>query len=192
MRTIVLVGCGLGAKDAPYDDPDVEIWGMGRHWRWMPRCDRIFEMHDPDIWRSYLGVNPAVYAAQLREAGPSVVVRRRIPSLPKATVYPMVMVENLIGGPYFVSSASYMLALAIVREPELILLFGINVLEVEEYVYQRPNLEYLLGLARGRGIKFKAHKESALCTMPLPAYGTTEWFAAGADTEMKRRFRREG
>lgn len=33
----------------------------------------------------------------------------------------------------------------------------------DEYGYQRPNCEYLIGLARGRGIKVVIPDESPLC-----------------------------
>ncbi len=86
--------------------------------------------------------------------------------------YPIEDVTALIGNatgkktPYLESSIAYMLALAILelKPGDRVAIFGVDLHCDSEYAYQRPNLEYLIGLARGRGIKVIIPPQSALLT----------------------------
>lgn len=80
----------------------------------------------------------------------------------KARAYPLARVRALRGRNYFCSSIAYMIAHAILLEPEEIGLWGVDLAEDGEYVTQRPNVEWWLGFAEGRGIKVTVAKESAL------------------------------
>lgn len=66
------------------------------------------------------------------------------------------------------SSIAYMLDVAISRKPEAIGLYGVSMAGDEEYAYQRPNVAYLVGLARGRGIKVTIHPDSKLFASQWP------------------------
>ena len=66
------------------------------------------------------------------------------------------------GTPYLESSIAYMMALAILEKVDRIGIWGVDLHCESEYVYQRPNLEYLIGLARGKGIKVFIPPQSAL------------------------------
>lgn len=122
-----------------------ETWGLA----WDAEryeFDRVFEMHDwDDLLRTYerLGTYLEKLDAvdRLYMAGAY---------LPNATVYPFDEVAESVGD-YWCSSIAYMLALAIHEQAEEILLAGVTA--SDDYGYQRPNLEYLIGFARGRGIK---------------------------------------
>jgi hypothetical protein len=51
-------------------------------------------------------------------------------------------------------------------------IWGVDLHCESEYAYQRPNLEYLIGLARGRGMKVFIPPASALLTTKMDvAYG---------------------
>jgi len=63
---------------------------------------------------------------------------------------------------YLESSAAYMLDTAISNHPEEIHIWGIKMDADDEYQYQRANFEYLIGFARGRGIKVFIY-DSSLC-----------------------------
>ena len=62
------------------------------------------------------------------------------------------MVWN-IGRAYLTSTAAYALALAITEGVDEIKLYGVHGATELEYIQQRPCIEWLLGLAQGRGIK---------------------------------------
>lgn len=55
------------------------------------------------------------------------------------------------------------MALAIHEGAEEIGLWGVDMKDGEEYAYQRPNMEYLIGLAEGNGIGVFIHPDSSLC-----------------------------
>ena len=58
------------------------------------------------------------------------------------------------GREYLVGTANYAIAYAIYTEKyDVIDLYGIQLNTWEEWAYQRPNAEYLIGIAEGRGMK---------------------------------------
>lgn len=72
--------------------------------------------------------------------------------------------------PYFTSSLSYMLGMAILLGFEEILLVGFEMGNQTEYHYQRANAEYMIGFARGRGINVVVPDTSALLKGELYGY----------------------
>ncbi len=82
---------------------------------------------------------------------------------PNVEKYPFRQVAETIGEYYYNSSIAYAMALAIHEGAEEIGIYGVDMKADDEYGYQRPNMEYLVGLARGKGIKVHIPKESPLC-----------------------------
>ena len=76
--------------------------------------------------------------------------------VPTSVEYPLykVIFEVLGGRDYLIGTANYALAYAIYTgKYNPITLYGINLRSWEEWAYQRPNCELLIGIALGRGIK---------------------------------------
>jgi hypothetical protein len=76
--------------------------------------------------------------------------------VPTSVEYPLykVVYDVLKGRDYLVGTANYALAYAIYTgKYDVIDLYGVNLIAWEEWAYQRPNAEYLVGIAEGRGIK---------------------------------------
>lgn len=120
-----------------------EVWGMA----WDAEClqmDRVFEMHDKSL------IDPLLI--ERMQMCPRLYVQAPVSDLPAATVYPFDAVAKTTGA-YWCSSVAYMLALAIHEGAEEIALFGVD--GAEQYSYQHPNINFLLGLAMGRGIKVR-------------------------------------
>lgn len=123
-----------------------EVWGMG----WDPdalQMHRVFEMHDRATLA--LAQTPGGYFERLRDCA-RVYVHEPLPEVPEAVVYPFDAVAQTTGD-YWCSSVAYMLALAIHEGADEIALYGVD--GTEQYAYQHPNINYLLGLARGRGVR---------------------------------------
>jgi hypothetical protein len=167
-KKVALVGSASSSlQHVPWKDESIEIWGLG--WRKMKRCELYFEMHTMDM--SKRGALPPNYRQHLRELGKPVMMLDKHEDIPNSARYPIEQVIERLGpqldpyanGDYFVSSIGYMLAFAILIGVEEIHLYGIDLLCDEEYGYQRPNAEYMIGVARGLGIKVFIPKESALC-----------------------------
>jgi hypothetical protein len=83
------------------------------------------------------------------------------PEMRLSRTYPRGKIEKVFGA-YFTSSIAFMVAYAIAGGAQEISLFGIDMLGSDEYVYQRPCVEYLVGFARGRGITVNIPEKSAL------------------------------
>lgn len=88
----------------------------------------------------------------------------------KGHAYPLARVRALRGRNYFCSSVAYMIAHAILLQPDEIGVWGVDLAEDGEYAHQRPNAEWWLAFAEGRGIKITIPRESALLKAPY-VYG---------------------
>ena len=67
------------------------------------------------------------------------------------------------GPDYEVSSPAWMLMQAIAEGYQEIHIYGIHLATEWEYMYQRPNFEFLIGFAAGRGIKVLLPKAAPIC-----------------------------
>lgn len=90
--------------------------------------------------------------------------------IPMSVRYPIEDITKLVGKatgketPYLESSIAYMLALAVHEGVERVGIWGVDLHCESEWAYQRPNLEYLIGLARGKGVRVFIPPQSALMT----------------------------
>lgn len=178
-RKICILGSAESTKDlAPFDDPSWEIWGLA--WRFFdhPRMDACFEVHDEYQWPRY--VKPEIYGSWLKDPktdeGKEVPVYL-LPSVQqrykKCKAYPVDKAAELMGRNYFTSSFSYMLALAILEGATEIAIYGVDLVVGEEYEYQRPAAEFLLGMAQAKGIKLTIPSTSSLLKSSF-VYGVDE------------------
>ena len=167
-KKVAICGFAESYKSAPFNDASVDIWGLNELHKYLPRWHRWFELHDAET----LGVT----ARDLSEGEQ----RRHLAWLkqdhgkpiymqpafcdgrfPNAVPYPL---DRMIArfGRYFASSIAYMLALAIDEGYDWIGLYGVDLASDVEYPGQRPNAEYLVGMARGLGRTVVVAERSAL------------------------------
>lgn len=168
MRKIAIVGrCWSTRSDAPWDDNSWEIWGLA--WDPIPKVDRIFETHQN--FRRYMGTQEDgdYHVGGLRMAKVPVYMLERHEDIPQSIALDMVAITKAVGKtvqgtPYLESSIAYMVAQALLelKPGDRIGIWGVDLHCESEYAYQRPNLEYLIGLARGMGIKVYIPPQSAL------------------------------
>lgn len=152
---VAIIGLSPSTHDqAPWDDPTWEKWGLPWDSAWV-RMDRLFEMHDMRLLESKHSKRPKDYIARLQTANVPLYMQKAY--FPSAIAYPFKVAR------YYNSSVAYAMALAIHDGAEEIGLWGIDMADAEEYAYQRPNMEYLIGLAEGKGIKVYIPEESTLC-----------------------------
>ncbi len=178
-RKVAIIGKATNTRrQAPFHDPEWEIWGLG--WDDLSRMDRIYEIHEPQMWPLYFKNESAgkqmIYTAErygdyLRSVDVPLYMKEEYADFPASMRFPMEEVEALTGR-YLQSSIAYMLAHAILEDVETVGIWGVNMAGEGEYAYQRPNLEYLIGFARGRGMKVYIPPGSALLTGYKPGeYG---------------------
>jgi hypothetical protein len=159
---VAIIGLSPASHDmAPWADPEWEKWGMPWDEGYWLQCTRLFEMHDMRLLRSNHSRRKAGYMRRLQDMDCPLYMQEAYYA--SATRYPFEEVAKSIGGAYWNSSPAYMLALAIHEGAEEIGIYGVDLVDVDEYGYQKPNMEYLIGLARGKGIKVTIPDESALC-----------------------------
>lgn len=168
MRKVAVIGkCSNTRADAPIHDTSWEIWALG--WDPLPTCHRMFEMHN--YWRNFLGneEDAAAHRRWLMGQHVPVYMLQREEDIPTSVAYPMDAVADYCGRtyqgtPYLESSISYMVALAIYERVDRIGIWGCDLTTAGEYAYQRPNLEYLIGFARGKGISVYVPPQSSIMT----------------------------
>jgi hypothetical protein len=125
----------------------------------MARC---FELHPWSLLVGPHSKRKPSYFDLLREL-PCLYLQEWQGEVSNALVYPFERVAAAIGRPYWNSSISYAMALAIAEGAQEIALYGVDMKGDDEYGYQRPNMEWLVGVAEGRGIKVHIPDESPLC-----------------------------
>lgn len=176
--------------------PDNTPYGHPKNSRQLPRVDQLFEVHipveDPSRpfgYLKYISEFPCVWLCDER-ALPHFKGGRIYPEkgLKGTVTIQKVKIEDKETGrketrlvevpngdgefcPYmFTSSIAYMLAKAIVdceaNDIKQIGIWGVMQSSDNEYVYQRPGIQYFLWEAMQRGIKVVANRESCLFDMP--------------------------
>lgn len=159
---VAIVGLAPSTHDkAPFGDCEWEVWGLPwdkSSWAYM---NRLFEIHDIRWLKSDESTMPSDYLDFLKSVG--VPLYMQDDTLPGSTAYPVDEVVETIGAHYLNSSIAYAFALAIHEGAEEISLYGVDMKGEDEYGYQKPNMEYLIGFARGKGIKVTIPDESPLC-----------------------------
>jgi len=168
-KKICIVGFSESTRsDAPFDDPSYEFWGMNNLWKHVDApWSRWFEMHTPEFIERHRERWPE-YPEWLSNAQIPVYMLRSYPQYPSSVRYPIENVQRFLAGKnspedkYFSSTVSYAIALAMSEMPEEIAIYGVDMVKDTEWGHQRPNCEYLIGLARGSGINVPIPPRSAL------------------------------
>lgn len=166
-KRLAIVGFADSKKDAPYDDPSWEIWGLNDLHNSIKRWTRWFDIHTEENINEdvKLGRSPPDKCGigGLARLATPVYMQDKNPSVPNAVKFPLNEIldtfKNLTGRTYFTNSISYMLAFALYegiisgRQWEEIHVYGVDMAVGPEYIAQRPSCEYWIGLAEGMGIK---------------------------------------
>lgn len=188
-KKCAIVGFASSSRNmAPFNDPSFEIWGLNSLYALIPRWDRWFEIHPKehvvkDLHRAELqqiGVEHHKWLQQ--QAGPTlpdgtpnpaykpIFMQEAYPDIPASVAWPRAEINawtTAMFGPeaeldYFTSTPGEMVVHAIFEGYGEIHLYGIDLLQDEEYAYQRPGCEYWVGVARGLGIKVVVPSSSSL------------------------------
>jgi hypothetical protein len=170
-KKVAILGFAESWKLAPFGDPSIEVWGLNELHKYVPRWNRWWEVHDADT----LGVTARDLSEGEQKRHLEWLSRNHGPDkriymqpqfcdgrFPNAVPYQLDKMISLFGR-YFTSSIGYMVADAIVDGYSWIGLYGIDLASDVEYPHQRPNTEYLIGIARGLGREVVLAPTSAIC-----------------------------
>jgi hypothetical protein len=163
---VAVVGLAASTRSGTPFDSDWEVWGLPWDTELWPRFHRTFEIHAD--WKR---ANANAYIERLKECA-GLYMALAYPEVPNAQRFPVEDVAQTTTD-YLASSIAYMVALAIHERAQEIAIYGVNMEAAGEYGYQKPNLEYLIGLARGRGIVVTIHPDSPLCKFVNDKSGPT-------------------
>ena len=177
---------------APFNDPAWEIWGMNQLYRHIPRLDREFDIHanwrednvegtDHPAWLAQCGI--PVYMKDREPAVPTAVpypldiVTERVAGTRYFTstvsymiglaileIDRMVERDQMLLEEFRPDASVFDAFLAVQRAyfRYAIGIYGIDLIVGKEYDYQKACVEYLLGVAHGRGIDVIIPADSAL------------------------------
>lgn len=182
-RKIALCGFASSSRNlAPFGDPSFKIAGLNSLYPLIPRFDLWYEIHalshvQKNLQRAELqALGLDHYEWLTKQPGPGqdgykpIFMQDHYPEIPASVKWPRQEINEwaraLIGSDllwdYFTSTPGQMVATAIYQGYGEIHLYGVDLLQSEEYAYQRPGCEAWCALATGLGIKVVVPKESAL------------------------------
>jgi len=189
MKTVAIVGLASEtahyAKELPLNGE--EVWSLNTGAELYPemRPSRMFDMHPLWLMRSRQYNNG--YNEKLDHWGwlkaphsfPIYTVEDFSPLIPASVEYPVNEVALDVfsgiyrgGDPvaYFACTFNYMLGLAIHEKFERINIYGFEMAQFSEFVYQKAAAEAMMGIAAGRGIEVHLVEKSRLMNSKLYGY----------------------
>lgn len=160
--------------DAPFDNPNVDIWAFNEvlvHKGFCKRANAIFQMHPRSVWNNPLNAQDGEKARQWLKTQTEVdvwMIDDYSDEVPKCKVYPFdEIVATLLPNwtldsatcrkAYFGSSVAYATALGIYLGYKTIEWYGIELEVDDEYRFQVPSAAFWAGVAIGRGVNFISH-----------------------------------
>jgi len=175
MKTVYIVGGHPSKQYMPVKD-NVDYWSTGSN-AWSdtvtPKIDVLFEMHKlKRIEKRIQNINDLDIPVYVQEITHKIKNETLYPIKKIVDNYGIKKVDNGIEKYklYATNTISYMLALAIEYKYDRIELHGIKMAALSEYGIQLPSCEYMIGLARGKGVDVVIHNSNLCNTMYLYGY----------------------
>ena len=185
-RVICISGFDPASRDlANQQPPEVEVFAINNHRAYMTVDPaRIYQIHPRD-WKSNQGMPAGTYGRgpgyveTLAAETCPVYMQALDERVPNAQIFPAQELIDHFGRRYFTSTPAWMVAHALYEHDKAkskkgkiaaIKMFGITLSTTHEYFGQRPCLEYWIGQAEGRGIKFEIPDMSTLMKGVLYPY----------------------
>ncbi len=203
-KKVAIVGCADSRDQAPYDDPTFEIWGVNNLFLQLDLQQlagrlRWFEQHtfsfDGLFFRrrgkkDFRGTPVAQYMSGLAQLGCPVYMQQPWPQIPNAVEYP---IQKAIAqfGRYFTNTISYELALAIMLGFDEVHIYGVDMAVAEEFMNQRPSVEFFIGILVGMGKKVYIPDEADLCKSRF-LYGYEEKFTEQFNAKVNKTYGQMG
>lgn len=177
---VALTGFSVAGRLAgPYDDPTWGITALNQLYRFSKRVDLHYEIHERAVFEADM-VRDTDYVGWLRACPIPIMMLDLYPDIPNGVRYPVEEINAWIGPSardYLTSTPAYMAAYVVWSKamginPHLteIGVWGIDLIVGEEYDYQKPCMEFWLGVARGAGMALTIHEKSSLLKT-LQRYG---------------------
>lgn len=180
--SVAIVGTHPLTRDkAPFHDLSTDIWVFNGQtiMDWCPRANVVFDIHpSEDIYRR--SQEDKSFGEWLKsEKGIPYYTPYPVDDCPNNVVYPVdVISEHLLKNftrsdkpnQYFTSGPCYAIAMAIHLGYKEIGIYGVEMENNTEYIYQRDGIGLWLGIAAGRGVKVILPEQSMIFYAPLYGY----------------------
>ncbi len=145
-KVVHIVGKGLGWELAPKEG---EIWGVNDLVRTRD-VTRVFHIHSD--WLIDTPYNKKIIE-RINALKIPLMGMKKYPEVPTSVIYPIKEVTRRFGADYFTNSIDYMLAYALYVGMKEIRVYGVNMEQDTEYLWQKPGVEFWVGYAKGMGVK---------------------------------------
>lgn len=171
---VSIVGFAPTWVETPFDDEEMDIWVCNEFYLLKPkRFDVLFDLHGRhELETKFRNKN---HIEWLKNAKCPVVLRKHFEDIPNSIPFPRALIKSKFR-PYFTNTISWQIAFALELGYKEIHLYGVNMATDEEFISQRPSVEYFVGVAEGRGVKIVIPDGSDICKT---------WFDYGFDDEAK-------
>lgn len=164
---VAIVGMGSTRNLCPYNERDLEVWGVNEGYVNMKRYDKWFQLHKREVWEN--NEKDPNHLAVLKAMECPIYMQTTHEDIPNSVAYPLnEMIEKY--GEVFGGTIAYMFALALEQGFRTIELYGVELSKHTEYAHQKPSLFYFMGIAKERGIKVVIPEESKLDMKILYGY----------------------
>jgi hypothetical protein len=171
-KTVAIVGTAGSTRDlAPYQNNSIDIWMFNAQVLadWAKRVDLIIEVHKPEtfmlvstIYTQWLKANTNI-PVYMQDVHPDVTASVKFPLQEIVDKYCSKFERGTKGKiTYFTSSVCYAIALAIYMGYERIEMYGVDMANNTEYIYQRDGIALWFGIAIGLGIEVYIPRDCAM------------------------------
>jgi hypothetical protein len=185
MKTVAIVGTEATTRiNAPWDDTSIDIWAFnespGIGTQWVKRCNALFQLHQPSVYRSLFNRTfPKYWEWLQQDHGYPIYMQEVDKDVPNSVRYPLEEInkyyltnlrwpdEEVIQ--FYTNSLVYAIALALYEGYEKIMIFGIEMKSSTEYQYQRDNFSFWVGIATQHAI-VELHSAQSIFDVPLYGY----------------------
>jgi hypothetical protein len=190
-KPVILAGFAPSRYGVEKLDPAIELWSVNHSWQYWQEgsLGAVFEIHPyaylqdhayyanretARLHQEYL-LQPHPYPIYMIEAYPEVPAAVRYPIedalalLPESSIsgemreYVGAIDAEVAARRYFSSSFAYQMALAMLQNRNPIYVWGYDMATDTEWFYQRPNCEWWIGFAQGKGFDVIVSSQSPLC-----------------------------
>ena len=193
MSKVAIVGSQELTRDnAPYNDPEYEIWSFS-DWLtapWLKRCDALFEIHLANVYMNHPRT-PEYWFALQQTTIPVYMNPVADPRVPNSVLYPLDSVLGLVSSGKNLnksfkplnSSVAFAMGLAILKEYDVIDVYGVELENPGEQFAKQSNLfAFWVGVAVSRGIEVNVNCSNGLFHKPL--YGSEDTTPTAMYTEL--------
>lgn len=187
MKCVGIVGANICENTLKMYEDKYDLWGTNnlfekfkniRFAKWfeihkITRKGGIYKRRGFDRYPIHSSQSVKTYLEKINSLDIPVYMQKSFKIIKNCKIFPYKKLIKIYGT-YFGCSFALMTAFAIEQGVAEIAFFG-TTLSGNEYYYQRPSTEHIIGIAKGRGIKIFNHSSSLLLTSSY-TYGYNENF----------------